>query len=142
MSELPQAKASDHHFKSVLTAQHVEPQAEVTVKSGAKSESDHLHVTFSGGIRAPSPNPSLLSIDDCNNIRIGHSAEWAPTLDEQSWRCSSRSPAPQTSLKGKIHASWLRNKGLALVLIAQIFGTLMNVTTRLLEMEGNQGKKG
>ncbi|KAF2101083.1 hypothetical protein NA57DRAFT_24049, partial [Rhizodiscina lignyota] len=37
-------------------------------------------------------------------------------------------------------AVWVRNKGLALVLIAQVFGTLMNVTTRLLEVEGNNGK--
>lgn len=32
-----------------------------------------------------------------------------------------------------------RNKGLVYVLVAQIFGVLMNVTTRLLEIEGNRG---
>lgn len=32
-----------------------------------------------------------------------------------------------------------KNKGLAYVLLAQLFGTLMNVTTRVLEMEGNNG---
>ncbi|KYG44728.1 hypothetical protein M433DRAFT_39635, partial [Acidomyces richmondensis BFW] len=39
-----------------------------------------------------------------------------------------------------LQAFWIRNKGLAFMLIAQIFGTLMNVTTRLLEVEGNNGK--
>jgi hypothetical protein len=37
--------------------------------------------------------------------------------------------------------SWIKNKGLFLVLIAQFFGASMNVTTRLLEMEGNDGKE-
>ncbi|KAF2431928.1 hypothetical protein EJ08DRAFT_586544 [Tothia fuscella] len=37
-------------------------------------------------------------------------------------------------------AFWVRNKGLGLVLLAQVFGTLMNVTTRILELEGNNGK--
>ncbi|KAF2666400.1 hypothetical protein BT63DRAFT_377242 [Microthyrium microscopicum] len=41
---------------------------------------------------------------------------------------------------GFLHSFWGRNKGLVLVLIAQIFGVLMNVTTRLLELEGNNGK--
>jgi hypothetical protein len=31
---------------------------------------------------------------------------------------------------------WLRNQGILLVLISQLFGALMNVTTRLLELEG------
>lgn len=31
---------------------------------------------------------------------------------------------------------WVRNQGLLLVLISQLFGALMNVTTRLLELEG------
>ena len=51
------------------------------------------------------------------------------------------SPARSRTLKGKFQASWRANKGVALVLISQLFGTLMNVTTRMLEMEGNDGKK-
>ncbi|OAG07641.1 uncharacterized protein CC84DRAFT_1068377, partial [Paraphaeosphaeria sporulosa] len=35
---------------------------------------------------------------------------------------------------------WVGNLGLILVLVAQLFGTLMNVTTRMLEIEGNDGK--
>jgi hypothetical protein len=40
-----------------------------------------------------------------------------------------------------VQALWYRNKGVFLVLISQLFGTLMNITTRLLEMEGNDGAK-
>ncbi|KAF3034246.1 hypothetical protein E8E12_005169 [Didymella heteroderae] len=39
-----------------------------------------------------------------------------------------------------LQATWYKNKGLFLVLISQFFGTLMNITTRLLEIEGNDGK--
>lgn len=40
----------------------------------------------------------------------------------------------------KLHAMWIRNLGLVYMLCAQVFGCLMNVTTRLLEVEGNKGK--
>lgn len=40
---------------------------------------------------------------------------------------------------GTLRAFYARNKGLAYVLLAQVFGVLMNVTTRLLEIEGNRG---
>jgi hypothetical protein len=39
-----------------------------------------------------------------------------------------------------LSAFWNRNKGPLFVLLSQLFGTLMNVTTRLLELEGNNGK--
>lgn len=34
---------------------------------------------------------------------------------------------------------WERNKGVIYVLAAQVFAVLMNLTTRLLELEGNHG---
>jgi len=97
-----------------------------------------LNVTR-GAIRAPSPDPSLLSIDDSNNIRLGRNPDYDPV--EHGRRHASRSPAAPRTLRGKLRLSWVRNKGLALVLIAQLFGTLMNVTTRLLEIEGNDGRR-
>ncbi len=55
-------------------------------------------------------------------------------------RLPSRSPVPApTSWKGKSEVFWAKNKGLALVTIAQLFGVMMNVTTRLLEMDGSHG---
>lgn len=47
---------------------------------------------------------------------------------------------PPEAPSGKLRAFYQRNKGLAMVLLAQVFGTLMNVTTRLLEIQGNNGK--
>jgi len=39
----------------------------------------------------------------------------------------------------KTNLFWDRNKGVIYVLAAQVFGVLMNLTTRLLELEGNHG---
>lgn len=109
--------------------------AESSLKPGDKAE-DTLRVTR-GAIRVPSPDPSLLSIDDSASIRLGRTPDYVPLYHG---RQPSRSPVPPRTLKGRIRASWAANKGLALVLISQLFGTLMNVTTRMLEMEGNNGK--
>lgn len=88
--------------------------------------------------RLPSPDAfSELSIDDTETIRTGRPLLQVPGASN---RHASKSPAPPRTAKGRLKAFWIRNKGLALVLIAQIFGTLMNVTTRLLEVEGNNGK--
>lgn len=43
-------------------------------------------------------------------------------------------------IRNGLDGFWSRNKGLALVFMSQFFGTLMNVTTRILEKEGNEGK--
>ena len=58
---------------------------------------------------------------------------------------------PATSLHSRVILSprswkvlwaifWQKNKGLILVLISQLFGALMNVTTRLLETDGSHGE--
>ncbi|KAF2184363.1 hypothetical protein K469DRAFT_739407 [Zopfia rhizophila CBS 207.26] len=136
---LPQPpKGLDDHDKSVLKEQGNELQPDYSVKSGAKSDQEQLSVTLTGGIRAPSPDPSLTSTDDSNNIRIGRNSDYLPVPDGR--RRTSRSPVPPLTLKGRVQLFWARNKGLALVLLAQVFGTLMNVTTQLLEIEGNHGK--
>jgi hypothetical protein len=64
------------------------------------------------------------------------------SLDDVGYRegLASRSPDKPKGVAGWIASFWVRNKGLMLVLLAQFFGTLMNVTTRLLEVEGNNGK--
>lgn len=40
----------------------------------------------------------------------------------------------------RINKFWSKNKGLTQVFVSQFFGTLMNVTTRVLEREGNEGR--
>lgn len=46
---------------------------------------------------------------------------------------------PPPSWTGKIESWWSGNKGLALVILAQLFSVMMNVTTRLLELDGIDG---
>lgn len=140
MSLPPPPKSSNDHDKKLSD---VELDNELlpgyTGKAGAKPEQELLNVAFRGGIRAPSPSPSVISIDDLNNVRVGRNPDYLPVPDSR--RHVSRSPtARPRSLKGRLALFWVANKGLALVMIAQVFGTLMNVTTRLLEMEGNNGK--
>ncbi|KAM3420474.1 hypothetical protein BST61_g3743 [Cercospora zeina] len=43
------------------------------------------------------------------------------------------------SLRAPLSTIWFRNKGIFLMVLAQFFGVLMNVTTRILEIEGNHG---
>ena len=82
-----------------------------------------------------SPSPGTLSNVSFEEIRTGRSPS-----RQGVYRGSSQSPAPPKTFKERLKAAWVRNKGLALVLLAQVFGTLMNVTTRLLETEGDGGK--
>jgi hypothetical protein len=90
-------------------------------------------------LRVQSPDTlSELSFD--NTLVAGARGRPLLSLPQPNARHASKSPAPPTTFKSRIEASWTRNKGLALVLLAQVFGTLMNVTTRLLEVEGNNGK--
>ena len=138
MSLPPPPKGTDEYDKNSLLEQAFEPQPDFPVKSGAKADQPSLNITFGGGIRAASPNPSLISLDDSNNVRLGRNPDHVPLVDGR--RHASRSPAPPKTWKGKIKSAWTTNKGLALVMISQVFGTLMNVTTRLLEMEGNNGQ--
>ena len=59
-------------------------------------------------------------------------------------RYPSKSPMPvaptKSKWKSKYTTMWIKNKGLALVILAQLFGVMMSVTTRLLEMDGAHGK--
>jgi hypothetical protein len=105
----------------------------------AEPKSDSLNVSFGGGIRAPSPSPSLISIDEFNNVRLGRDPDYVPAPNGHRYALQSPAARPR-SLKAKLAVFWNTNKGLALVMISQICGTLMNVTTRLLEVEGNHGK--
>jgi hypothetical protein len=88
-------------------------------------------------VRIPSPDGiSELSIHG-HSVWPGWEALPSEYVDEPDPYSSEKPP------HGAIHslkAFWHRNRGLGYVLLAQVFGTLMNVTTRLLELEGNNGK--
>jgi hypothetical protein len=128
-------KGTSRHDKDVQFTEQMNDAAS-TARPGPKSDQDTLSVSFSGAIRAPSPDPSIISIDDLNNVRFGRNPDYVPDS-----RHASLSPAARPrSFKGRLASFWEANRGLALVMISQVFGTLMNVTTRLLEMEGNYGE--
>lgn len=125
----------DHDKHSNLRFAETQP---VSVKSASKTDQD-ANVTFSGSIRAPSPDPSLISFDDSNNVRLGRNPDRLALPDVR--RRLSRSPVPvPRTWRAKTQQFWTTNKGLILVMVSQLFGTFMNVTTRLLEIEGNDGK--
>ena len=92
-----------------------------------------VHSTFARSSDASS-DLSLYSADNDNE----RSAErLLPAL--RGYRLDSRSPTPNVSWKAKGLQLWAKNKGLVLVILSQLFGVMMNVTTRLLEMDGKHG---
>jgi hypothetical protein len=134
LHQFPDLRQRFHNRYTEHLSEH-ELEAEAPVKLGDKTE-DTLRINR-GAIRRPSPNPSLISIDESNNIRLGRNPDYDPVYHDIH---ASRSPGPPRTHKGRLQTFWKSNKGLALVLISQLFGTLMNVTTRMLEMEGNDGR--
>ncbi len=141
MSALPNPKDTGDDIKQVARGQrieHEEYETESAGKPGGNKIEGSLNVSR-GAIRVPSPDPSLLSIDDSNNIRYGRNPDYFSNQSDR--RYASQSPASPRTARGRLWAIWYTNKGLFLVLISQFFGTLMNITTRLLEMEGNDGKE-
>ena len=104
----------------------------------SKANSPYLDVPLQSASARSSITISDLSIysaDNGNDRRPGRllTPSGVPRL-------ASRSPVPApTSWKGKFEVFWAKNKGLALVTLAQLFGVMMNVTTRLLEMDGSHG---
>ena len=76
---------------------------------------------------------STYAADDGDDNRLGR------LLSGASARSKSRSPGPVRTRKDRFIVFWGRNRGLALVILSQLFGALMSVTTRLLETEGAHG---
>ncbi|KAF1814521.1 hypothetical protein P152DRAFT_393334 [Eremomyces bilateralis CBS 781.70] len=112
----------------------VDPSTKILPKS-TEDGNTFLNIPLTGLPRSQSPDTiSNLSFDES---QPNHGA-WTETPEANGTR--SASSGYSKSIRDKLKASWVRNKGLGLVLLAQIFGTLMNVTTRLLEIEGNNGK--
>jgi hypothetical protein len=65
------------------------------------------------------------------------------SVDDRGRLPSERVDDTRGKLQGtrqSLKVFWIRNKGLAFVLAAQIFNCLMNVIITILEIEGNQGK--
>lgn len=112
----------DHGNPTAKTSHH-QPYLDVPLLSSFARSSDTLSEL------------STYSADNENERRAGRLLNLSP-----DGRLLSRSPAPlPRTWKERILVFWASNKGLALVILAQIFGVMMNVTTRLLEMAGTSG---
>jgi hypothetical protein len=108
-------------------------------------EDDYLHnvpsnfeIALNGGTNQTylshklpkSTNNTLLLPESYRRLSIS-------TISSNPSRNPSPYPPPPKTFKGKATAFWHRNYGLFLVALSQLFGALMNVTTRLLELEGD-----
>ena len=91
----------------------------------------------------PSPDSDTIYDVSTYSVRSEHEGRTGRpfTLSAEGNRLASLPPAAPrpTTWKRKAKASWASNKGLALVMLAQLFAVMMNVTTRLLEMDGTHG---
>ena len=104
-------------------------EIDTTAKKESGHYPQHLHPAFNHDRyiqRVPSPDTlSEISVGENGLLRPGRGSIALQPLR----RVASRSPGP-ASAQSKLQDFWTRNKGLAYVLLAQIFGVLMNVTTR------------
>src|SRR5947208_787738 len=87
------------------------PQSEIYSESSLNpgDKADDALKIHRGAIRVPSPDPSILSIDDAQSIRLGRNSDYLPPL-QSGRRHASRSPAPLRVGKGRLRLFWIRNK--------------------------------
>ena len=112
---------ADHGNPTAKMSNH--PYLDVPLQSAFARSSDTLS------------NLAIYSADNENERRTGRLLTVS-----SSGRLLSRSSAPsRKTWKETARLLWARNKGLTLVILAQLFGCMMNVTIRLLEMDGTGG---
>lgn len=88
--------------------------------------------------------PSFGSVSDLSSSTVDSHGEIegnaSRSLVHGDARPPSRSPRREITLRQRANGAWARNKGLMLVILSQLFGALMGVTTRLLETNGAHGR--
>lgn len=152
MSAPPPISAADEDKASLLSTDREDDGRHDSVAATPKLEgvkkTFHLNLSNDNGflsaplsapVRSLSPDTlSNLSIDEYEQIYPGRRA--SRRSDDVVASPLEYPATPPRGIKGRLQQFWVRNKGLSYMLVAQVFGTLMNVTTRLLEVEGNKGK--
>ena len=125
----------ERNFKTSAATDPIElddttPMTQTDVTDKTKNGSKHLGIPPPDVLGRTSSTFSDASILSNVDERYGR-------LVNGRLRSRSRSPGASNTWKSNFVQGWIRNKGLALVAISQFFGVLMNVTTRLLETEGD-----
>lgn len=124
--------------RHLTTAPHISAQPVAQVPTARTS----LNVPVSRRGRSPSPDTfSVFSADEFSELQLvrSNTLERPPDQQNDTYLMSLESNKPSSKWRRDMQASWLRNKGLALVFFAQFFGSLMTLATRLLETEGSNG---
>ena len=124
--------ASVREKDSPLKAGHDDPIDKVS------NHQPYLDVPLRSSFARSSATFSDLSIYSADNENERRTGRLLPVSSNR--RILSRSPAPlPLSWKQAFRLFWARNKGVSLVMVSQLFGVMMNVTIRLLEMNGTSG---
>lgn len=136
----------DSQAKSLPVASDLENSitAQPDGKHTSEQRAPYLDIPFPSSFRRASDTfscsdrSSRKSSDDhhSDDVRTSESLTLPAQLRSRSW---SPAPDPSRPWKRKSVELWAKNKGLILVAISQLFGVMMNVTTRLLEMDGQHG---
>ena len=140
----PAIRVSD--FASAGAIESHLPLERIDLKANSiRSSRDPAYLDVPASRRARSPSPdsiSLLSNDDFSELRRIPSA--FSDTDDHEEDSALFNEQVRSGIRGKLRTFWVRNKGLALVLLSQLFGTCMNIGTRLLENpgEGEDGEGG
>ena len=102
------------------------------------SNQPYLELPLRSAFAASSDTLSNLSTYSADNENETRTARLLNVSSARRLLSSSPAPLPRT-WRERIHGFWARNKGLSLVILAQVFGVMMNGTIRLLEMSGTSG---
>ena len=89
----------------------------------------------SDSLLSPNPRVSTVFSDDGFGRQ---SASLIAQTDHQGLSFRPPVSIPRT-WRARLTSSWARNKGLFLITLAQLFGVMMNVTTKFLEMDSIHG---
>ena len=130
-SNVPPPDAADRGDGNGLNG----PGSEGASKSNGRlsTSKPHLDLPLQNAFRLSSDSISRTStytIDDGNEGSV---------LVSQGLDSSLETSPSKRTWKSKWDVFWKRNKGVSLVLLAQFFGGLMNVTIRLLETNNSSG---
>ena len=104
----------------------------------ASNQPPYLHVPLQSAFARSSDTLSNLSTYSADNENERRTGRLLTVSSSRRLPSSSPAPSPRT-WKETTRLFWTRNKGLTLVVLSQLFGVMMNVTIRLLEMSGSAG---